>query len=61
MVQEGWIPLPLTLPNAADAASIEHPHRDPFDRMLAAQALSEGLVILTRDRAFPSLGVEVIW
>lgn len=61
VAEEGWIPLPLSLSEASDAASIEHPHRDPFDRMIAAQALSGGLVVLSRDPAFPSFGVEVIW
>jgi PIN domain nuclease of toxin-antitoxin system len=36
-------------------------HRDPFDRLLAAQALSERLPIVTRDPAFPAYGVATIW
>jgi PIN domain nuclease of toxin-antitoxin system len=37
------------------------PHRDPFDRLLAAQALSERAPIVTRDPAFAAYGVATIW
>lgn len=36
-------------------------HRDPFDRLLVAQALSEGIPIVTRDPAVAAYGVGVIW
>jgi PIN domain nuclease of toxin-antitoxin system len=36
-------------------------HRDPFDRMLVAQAMIEQLVIVTRDRDIPRYGVPVVW
>jgi PIN domain nuclease of toxin-antitoxin system len=36
-------------------------HRDPFDRLLVAQALSEGIPIVTRDPALAAYGVAVIW
>ena len=36
-------------------------HQDPFDRMLIAQALVEGVPILTSDRRFAEYGVEVVW
>ena len=36
-------------------------HRDPFDRLLVAQALEEGLVIVTRDRIIPQYPVQTIW
>jgi PIN domain nuclease of toxin-antitoxin system len=37
------------------------PHRDPFDRLLAAQALTERLPIVTRDPALAAYGIAVIW
>ncbi len=37
------------------------PHRDPFDRLLAAQALSERAPIVTRDPVFAAYGVATIW
>ena len=36
-------------------------HRDPFDRMLIAQASVEGLTIVTRDPHFPDYGVPILW
>jgi PIN domain nuclease of toxin-antitoxin system len=36
-------------------------HRDPFDRLLAAQALIEDLTVITRDRAFADFGCKVVW
>jgi PIN domain nuclease of toxin-antitoxin system len=36
-------------------------HRDPFDRLLAAQALSDGTAVVTRDPAFTAYGVRAIW
>lgn len=36
-------------------------HKDPFDRLIIAQGLAEGLPILTHDGIFPSYGVEVQW
>ena len=36
-------------------------HREPFDRMLAAQTALEGLVLVSRDPAFGLFGVEVLW
>ena len=36
-------------------------HQDPFDRLLVAQALSERLPIVTRDREIRKYGVEVVW
>lgn len=36
-------------------------HRDPFDRLLVAQALSENLVLLSRDRSLSDYGARVLW
>ena len=36
-------------------------HRDPFDRLLVAQALEEGLVVVTCDRVIPQYPVQTIW
>lgn len=43
--------LPLTVPHMARAGSLAWDHRDPFDRMLVAQAQLEGLTLLTDDAA----------
>ncbi|NHK38748.1 PIN domain-containing protein [Thermus thermophilus] len=53
--------LPIRLAHALLAGRLPGDHRDPFDRILAAQSLVEGLVLLTTDRAFRSFGVETLW
>ena len=36
-------------------------HRDPFDRLLIAQAMTNGLTVLTRDHQFKSYPIPVLW
>jgi PIN domain nuclease of toxin-antitoxin system len=47
----GFDELPVRSAHAAAAAELPQHHRDPFDRLLVAQAVSEPLVLLTVDRA----------
>jgi PIN domain nuclease of toxin-antitoxin system len=53
--------LPISLEHAHVAGSMPGKHRDPFDRMLAAQALSERMTLVTADPAFREFGVDVLW
>lgn len=53
--------LPLTLGHVLSLESIPMHHRDPFDRILIAQALTESIPILTADRQFGRYEVETIW
>lgn len=53
--------LSLTESDALAAEKLQLLHKDPFDRMLIAQALMGGLVIVTPDRAFEPYPVRVIW
>lgn len=53
--------VPITSEHALLAGSLAAEHRDPFDRMLAAQALVEGVPLLTADPAFSALRVETVW
>jgi PIN domain nuclease of toxin-antitoxin system len=57
---EGFIGLPISLYHARSAGQLPLIHRDPFDRMLVAQAQSEGLVILTADPIFPEYGISTL-
>ncbi len=43
------------------AGSLDHQHRDPFDRMLIAQAISERLTIVSNEALFDQFGVARIW
>lgn len=44
-----FTPLPIELKHAVAVESLSNHHRDPFDRMLVAQAITENLTIVTRD------------
>jgi len=52
--------LPIELRHAVHVAQLPPHHRDPFDRMLVAQALIERMPVLTADRRFTAYGVEVL-
>ena len=53
--------LPLTLPYLDRVSSLPFHHKDPFDRLIIAQALVEQLSVATSDAKFDSYGVERIW
>ena len=54
-------PLDITHVHALGVDALPNHHRDPFDRMLIAQALAEGMVLLTRDRIFERYEVQQIF
>ena len=57
----GIVILPLSLDHALAAASLPGPHRDPWDRIMMAQAISEGMTVVTVDPRFMEYGVPVLW
>jgi len=57
----GFDLLPVELSHVFRAGTLPPIHRDPFDRMLVAQAQVEGLPILTADPAISRYDVETIW
>ena len=56
----GMIELPMKWRHAKGAAALPHHHEDPFDRMLVAQAQSEGLTLVSYDRAFKDYDVALL-
>lgn len=56
-----FIPLAVSAEHARLAGHLANPHRDPFDRLLAAQSLSENIPIVTMDAAIKELGARVVW
>jgi PIN domain nuclease of toxin-antitoxin system len=58
---EGFGLLPLSHRHGLYAGSIKAEPRDPFDRMLAAQAILEGLMLVSPDTAFDALGARRLW
>lgn len=53
--------LDIQLRHLARISNLEFHHRDPFDRLLAAQSLSEEIPILSSDEALDAYGLERIW
>ena len=58
---QGFEELPITVAEASRAGTLPGPHRDPFDRMLIAQALSRDLLLISTDAAFDYYHVRRIW
>jgi PIN domain nuclease of toxin-antitoxin system len=60
LLEQGMLPLALEWEHARVAGGLPMHHRDPFDRMLVAQAIVERLTIVTRDADIPRYPVPVI-
>jgi PIN domain nuclease of toxin-antitoxin system len=56
----GMRPLDIDHLHAVEAGRLPRHHGDPFDRMLIAQAMEEGLTIVTRDRELEAYGVPIL-
>jgi PIN domain nuclease of toxin-antitoxin system len=57
----GFSPLPVTLEHALRAGQLPETHKDPFDRMLIAQAQAENLALISNERVFDGYGIRRIW
>lgn len=53
--------LPVNLQHILSLDQLPPHHRDPFDRLLIAQAISEGLTLITRDSAIVQYSVQTVW
>ncbi len=60
-VDLGLSVLPVTVEYADRQAALPHHHRDPFDRLLIAQSLTDSIPIVTADAQFNSYGIVRIW
>ena len=60
-IGQGYSVLAVSWEHAARVERLPWHHRDPFDRLLAAQALVERCPVVTRDRVFKKYGVDVVW
>ena len=58
---QGFTPLPITIDHAQVAGSLPGDHRDPFDRMLVAQAREERLALISIEPLFDAFGIVRIW
>jgi PIN domain nuclease of toxin-antitoxin system len=57
----GYLPLPISLEHALRAGRLSADHKDPFDRMLAAQAIHEDLALISNDEQLDIFGVRREW
>ena len=57
----GYTLLSISAADALRAGRLPGPHRDPFDRILAAQALSADVPIVSIDQQFDAFGVHRLW
>ena len=53
--------LPIELSHISHLARLPSHHKDPFDRLIIAQAIVEGMTIVTVDHAFTAYSVPVVW
>ncbi len=59
--RDGMEHLPVTHGHASEAGLMPGDHRDPFDRLIAAQALVEKLTVITRDPQIAAFGCRTLW
>jgi PIN domain nuclease of toxin-antitoxin system len=59
--KEGFIELPVSLKHALLAGSLDSAHKDPFDRLLIAQAQVEEVPIVSNDKVFDKFSVRRLW
>ena len=59
-IERGFTSLPISFSHAEAAGALPMHHRDPFDRMLVAQATIEDLVLLTDDPHIPRYGIRTL-
>ena len=61
IASQGFAELSITVADAVRAGALPGPHRDPFDRMLIAQAQARDLVLVSNETLFDEYGVRRLW
>jgi len=61
LVANGFVLLPSAVEHYRALIPLPRHHGDPFDRLIVAQALVEGLTVVTSDGAFPAYGIPLLW
>ena len=61
VLRDGFNHLDVTARHGVHGGSLPGDHKDPFDRLIAAQALIEGMTVITRDREIAAFGCETLW
>jgi PIN domain nuclease of toxin-antitoxin system len=61
LASQGFVELPITVLHGQTAGGLPGPHRDPFDRMLIAQATLADLVLVSKEAVFDHFAVRRLW
>lgn len=61
LLDRGLVPLPISVGHAVLAGTLAPSHRDLFDRLLIAQALADGLALVSNERLFDTFGISRLW
>jgi PIN domain nuclease of toxin-antitoxin system len=61
LADQGFVGLPISLEHGQAAGALPGPHKDPFDRMLIAQAMLGGMVLVSNEQPFDVYGVRRLW
>jgi PIN domain nuclease of toxin-antitoxin system len=61
LADQGFTPLAISVDHAVRAGNLPGPHRDPFDRMLIAQAQAEGIPLISNETLFDQYGIQRLW
>jgi len=58
---ENFVELPISVRHAIEAGLLKGSHKDPFDRVLIAQARAERVAVVSTDKCFDDYGVSRLW
>lgn len=61
IVNNGFDIIPITFDHAMTVSTLEFIHRDPFDRLIISQALTDNLTVITKDESFQKYNVKTTW
>jgi PIN domain nuclease of toxin-antitoxin system len=61
LADEGFSLLAISVTHVRSAGTMQSPHRDPFDRLLAAQANLEDMTLVSSDAKMATLGAPLLW
>jgi len=61
MAEQGFKEMPIAVKHGRTAGALPGLHRDPFDRILIAQAMIEDMVLISNEQLFDSYGVQRLW
>lgn len=61
IIENGFQVLPVTFKDTVVLSTLPFHHRDPFDRIIISQCISEERAVLSKDRFFKEYGITVVW